>query len=1490
MAELNFTISVNNQQVMRKLAEIQSEMRRTAKVAEESGTGLDKFADKLSKLAASVGLAFGAKELVQNFVKIRGEFQQLDVAFRTMLGSAEKANALMLQLVQTAATTPFDLQGVAQGAKQLLAYGIAAEDVNDTLVRCGDVAAGLSIPLGDLVYLYGTTMTQGRMFTQDLRQFQGRGIPIAEELAKVLGTTTDKLGDMVTAGRVTSDVFQQAFNNMTSAGSRFGGLMDEQSKTITGQISNIEDAIDVMFNKLGQQSEGIINTTLSGVSYIVEHYEQFGRMLLGLVATYGAYKAAVMTVAAAQGWATAAEAIHYNWLVLVERAQKLLNATMLSNPYVLVATAIAGVVAALASMKTEAELVQEATEKYDEEKQKAIEKEEEHRQKIEELTQIASDEATSTTARRDALFALEQYYPQIFKKYKTEYDVLKNIKTIKEEIAALDGKNSIKNVDTEAAKVNKRIAELEHLKKTQTLSKIDSYGDQVTVIGLTEKQEAELKSLKTRFQQLSRSKEKQNVTEYLNDLSGVSNSDLKTLIAQRKKLLNDMKVNGRKVGHFISGPQALRGYFSLSEIEAQINTLVREDNERSAPRASSDKYVADAKKNYEDALKKYNDFIANKSNSLTEAQFAKQRDDLKAALDDAEKEYNQTKAKIDKGSKTRRDEARRTQEEAAAKQKQAQQKLNEELIALQMQNEADETAIMHEGSEKRLREIEDEYAKRKETIQKQRRDWIAENKKAGNSVGVDGLTDEQRAALKKADENNEKSRQKSRIELERETLSAELQAMSDYLQQYGTLQEQKYAIAALYAQKIKDVQDSGDSEETKRWRIAALKKEQASQISNANAKSLSMGIDWSATFQGVGNILKDVAKATLQKVEDYIKTDEFKALSATDKKTYTDLREQLRLETGGKSTSVFNFRIWGDINKEAKLYQDAVKNLREKTDTHSAAVRQLEEANKGLANATTDDAKKIAQTRVNLAKANVADTGKEMQNAQQEVNETSSNLSTSVSKAASGISNFTNYLNEMSNGSLYNFANGITKLVTSLFKGSDGIGKALSELGGKVGGIVGAILQILDAMGDAPTEFIDTMMEKLIDSINSIIEQLPYLIISLFKDAGDVIMNLVSGIAHWFKIDDLFGLEGNSKEVAKTIESLTDRNKLLQNSIDSLNKSIKDDNIFKSNEAYEQAKKNQTETNNNLLEIAKAQASYWKGHHSWNYYWEGLSSSQIAWAQKNVNSNFNGDIWSLTPEEMKKLLANVDIAEAIRGTGEGNFGKDVLEKLQAYAEQAEKIEEYTKQWQENIAKVSFDTMKDNFVSALMDMSKDAKDFADDFTELMQRALLSVALQDLIDKDLKQWYENYVTALSNGTLTELQKNYFKDALNEIYKKGTEIRDNIADFTGYDNYTQQSGDSGGFEAMSQDTAEELSGRFTMLQITAQNIHIDVLSLLNKMDTSIAISTVRNTLLQEVVTIMNRSTSYLEDIAADTRRIRNEFGEKMDEMNTRLRVIAG
>lgn len=258
MDNLHIPITGDNKNFLNALNGARDGVRRTARDIEQSGLSIEQMFNRIQQAAAISLAGFSVKEFVQKVVQVRGEFQQLEVAFTTMLGSAEKANALMQQLVKTAAVTPFDLQGLTQGAKQLLAYGIEAEKVNDVLVHLGDIAAGLSLPLNDLVYLYGTTMTQGRMFTQDLRQFMGRGIPLADELAKQFGVTKDKVGELVTAGKVGAEEFNKAIMSMSSEGGKFAGLMEAQSKTITGQISNIEDAIDSMFNNIGQQSEGII--------------------------------------------------------------------------------------------------------------------------------------------------------------------------------------------------------------------------------------------------------------------------------------------------------------------------------------------------------------------------------------------------------------------------------------------------------------------------------------------------------------------------------------------------------------------------------------------------------------------------------------------------------------------------------------------------------------------------------------------------------------------------------------------------------------------------------------------------------------------------------------------------------------------------------------------------------------------------------------------------------------------------------------------------------------------------------------------------------------------------------------------------------------------------------------------------------------------------------------------------------------------------------
>ena len=421
MAGLHFDITGDNSNFIRKLHECENGVRNTSKQIEQSGLGIEDLFNRMTKAAAAFGAGFTAKELITNIARVRGEFQQLEVAFKTMLGSEDKANALMQQLVKTAATTPFDLQGVANGAKQLLAYGENVENINDGLIRLGNIAAGLSQPLGDIVYLYGTTMTQGRLYTQDLNQFTGRGIPMIRELAKQFGVAENEVKSLVEAGKVGFPEVQKVIMSLTNEGGMFYNLMREQSKTITGQISNIEDAISTMFNEIGKANEGIINDALSGVSYLVENYEKVGQILLEIVGTYGVYRTALMATSALQAIQasgitalTAKEAVHYGWLVLTKKAQDALNLSMLKNPYVLAAAAITGLVYGaykLATAESEIErAIRETTDSLESQKNHY----DELKNKAGELSNILSNESKSIEERFIAYRQLQRLMPEIF--------------------------------------------------------------------------------------------------------------------------------------------------------------------------------------------------------------------------------------------------------------------------------------------------------------------------------------------------------------------------------------------------------------------------------------------------------------------------------------------------------------------------------------------------------------------------------------------------------------------------------------------------------------------------------------------------------------------------------------------------------------------------------------------------------------------------------------------------------------------------------------------------------------------------------------------------------------------------------------------------------------------------------------------------------------------------------------------------------------------
>lgn len=252
------------------------------------------FAQNGARYIVSYLVGQGMMSLVQSIVQVRGQFQQLELAFNTMLRSTEKSQVLMSQLVDTAAKTPFDLTSISQGAKQMLAFGSNVGSVVDEIVMLGNVASGVSAPLGDLIYLYGTLRSQGRAYTVDIRQFAGRGIPIYEELEKVLNVDRQELNKLVTEGKVGFPEVEKAFKNMTSEGGIYFNLMQEQSKSLTGMLSNLGDAWDSALNKIGKDNEDLFAGAIQGAIDLVENMDEIIRIVQAVTIAYGSYKAAIM--------------------------------------------------------------------------------------------------------------------------------------------------------------------------------------------------------------------------------------------------------------------------------------------------------------------------------------------------------------------------------------------------------------------------------------------------------------------------------------------------------------------------------------------------------------------------------------------------------------------------------------------------------------------------------------------------------------------------------------------------------------------------------------------------------------------------------------------------------------------------------------------------------------------------------------------------------------------------------------------------------------------------------------------------------------------------------------------------------------------------------------------------------------------------------------------------------------------------------------------
>lgn len=1579
MPSIKFDTIVETAKVVSGFRDIQNAVHQTAERVEKDGKSID---DVISNIQNSMNIAIGGWSIgkfVNQMMQVRGQFQQTEMAFKTMLQSEEKADALMKQLIRTAAVTPFGVEDVTEGAKQLLAFNVAAEDVNKTLIGLGDVAAGMGLNLKDLVMLYGTTIAKGKMDTMDLYQFLNRGIPIADEIAKVMGldvtNAIKEVQKQIKAGKVTSDIFIQAMQSMTAEGSKFGGLMEAQSKTITGQISNIKDAIEQMFNDLGKSQEGVINTGLGVVSTLVENWETVGKVLMTVVAAYGAYKAAVITMIAISkaqvAWESAKAFLSLaKSITTAKDAMALFNLVSSSNVLGLVLGAVAAGVTMFNLFGNSAEDAATKTSKFTESANEAS-------SKVESLVSILKTAKEGSKVYKDTIKELSNIYGNYgiaIDKIKEDESNLVDVKQqeidkSKELVEQIKLEATERNRANAISKANEDYNNRVDSAQQALLGKLKDYGTSSSGIAVGI-QNIVSDSVIKQFDDLTQkmaglnehSKEYQTYLKQYNQLEA-------SLISESEKLANAFGFTGDKTS---DARKALIGYLYELRAAKKLHSEEADNINRAADATEDFGNKATSTKNRINALQKqlqgagedvhvlYNrvkEFMQNysenninfhvnfdakipswmqnmnipelgrlgkyfsalardlannkKSGALVNGKWMSTNDIAQRGWDYTNAaNTKQTKAEDDAKQKRReKEEADANAKKNAAKakkaaadakklaedRKKAQEELNEDLKQLQQENIDTDISQMQEGTEKKIAEIKNDYAKRKAEIDKQEAEFKKKNKEAGKKVT---LTSAQSNALNKARDLATQEYNKKLDEVNREALTS----MRDYLKEYGSLYQQKQAIAEEYEEKIAKAQTEGEK--------LSLQQQRKKDLQTIEINAIRQNIDWGSVFGDFGAMFKDQLEPTIEKLQELSKS----TTDVNEQKTIQELISKLQ-----GSATVWDSDIFKKVSDDINSYQSAMQGYIDAQEREIEATKAVTKAQEDLAKAKKGGNKdSISKAESNLSRAqgilatasnNVLEFGSSVQKATSDLQDSSRKAVYQFqqveeafqgfnSGSLKGVGNSFMILDELFNKGRFkkDVANKLAEGFQSLLGKDSDAAKALTKaLGdsGMAGEIISAILGILDILKDGFGTLISNLMDTVFGAVTGILDDALSgdIVMKPLKSIGNNVSHILNTLS-FGGFNSLFGVDGNAKKVNDTIERLTDRNTLLQQSIEDLTDAMENSYGSKATSYYEQAYKNQQKTNQNYLDIAKAQASYHGSHGSWNRYWGGFGSDEMDWIKKNVKSDFNGDLFSLSPEEMKLLRGNVAIWEHIENTGKGNYGGRLTEKLNDYIDQAGKLDELSDKLNESLTQISFDSMKDSFVSDLMDMSKSAQDFADDFAEMMQKALLSYSMEDLINGDLKKLYDDWAKAIkdNDGKLTETDIEAFNKRYDDIVQEGLKRRDEWAKVTGYtgSSSSSQTATSGGWASMGQDTADELNGRFTALQIAGESIAQNMTTTISQMESIVTLGISTNGAVLEIRNMMIMTNSYLEDIVKYSKLTYNDFGTKLDDMNRRLKDI--
>lgn len=1361
-----------------------------AKEIVESNNGI---AISWKKALAVIGGAGVLKALGSEMIRVRGEFQSMQTAIETMVGK-DMAGQLIPQIKELAKISPLTMSDMVGAEKMMLGFNIQAEDTIKYLKAISDISMGESSKFNSLTLAFSQMSAAGKLMGQDLNQMINAGFNPLQIISEKTGKSIATLKDEMSKGAVSAEMVQQAFIDATSAGGKFYNMSENASKTINGQLSMMQDALDSVFNELGTKSESVIMDGIQMTTSLIQNYETVGKILAGLVVTYGTYRTAVMLVTAAESKHTLVEIGLTNARLLARKAQLALNAAMLTNPYVALTVVIGGLATTMWAMSDSTTAAARAQKEYNGIKDAAFKKEQEHKLKIEELLTAARDESLATLTRQKSLEELRKEYPKIFEQYDIEKLKLEDILKLKQKINEEDSRRSVqgRRDDYNALKqtiTNQRrylqLFDNPDLRKNMSDSDKEIWkmfsGNQ-SYVQVREQMEKNSELLKKYQKDMF----DDNISAYKSNLKNYSKEKLETELKLAQSSAS--KRNG-----FVVNGMMVKG----GDLESVISSINGALAKKKSPTTYKQDYEK-AKKDWDDAKKKLSEIEKNKSKFTS-----KLYEEAKKRVETTEKAYKNLGG-ITGSSLTK-------QEKAAEKQKKEQKKTAEQLLSLHRQNQQDEINLMREGTEKKLKQIDLDYQKRIDTIRKQEEEWS----KAGNGK----LTDKQAQKISEAYTNAESMRDKDISDVTEGQLKAEQQALNDYLKEYGTFQQQKLAIAQEYAEKIRKAQEENGVNSAQ---VKLLEKQRDVAIQNKETEAIKANIDWVTVFGEFGSMFSDMVKPALDEAKKYIQTDEFKNSDQASQKSLIDAISQMEKSLGGAGG--VNFKKLGE---DVKAYQTAEQNRINAIEIETAALEKLKKSQDDYAKAQksgTEEEKQVTANALDIARQNADIASANVKTQTDIANQAQRNVTDTATRLKASMENLLGGLQQISSGGLYNAYSGIIKTVNG-FK--DVIGKTSESL--QEVPIVGWILSIIDVLKDGLSDLVGGLLDAVLNAVSGIIGDVLSgdLFVTIGRSLRDGIGNILNAIS-FGGFNSLFGIGGNAKEVQETIDRLTDRNETLQTAIEDLTDEMKASKGMKSVESYREAVKYQEEVNKNYLQIAKEQAGYHKSHGSWQHYLK-WTDEMLEHARKATGmQDFSGtdSLWNLTPEQMKALRSDVWLWDIMESSGKGGYGERVTDKLDDYIEQAGKLEELTDSLYEGLIGMSFDSMYDSFVSSLMDMEKSAEDFADDISKYFMQAMLSNAIGERFSDKLRAWYDKFGEAMKDdGTLDNNERKELMDEYMGYVDEAMKLRDELAAATGYDKISQestsQSASSKGFQEMSQDTGEELNGRFTALQIAGEEI---------------------------------------------------------------------